>query len=398
VTWYHLPPEEEADMVKKYIVDLQRDEQEMLTGLIASGIQRVRKINHVRILLKADSGWTDQQISKALDVSVPTIERVRQQFVEGGIQQALGPRKTRRKYQHLMDGVQEAHLLALACSQPPKGQRRWSLRLLASEMIRLEYIEEVSHTTIHHVMQENELKPWLREEWCIPPKQNAEFVYHMEDVLEVYQRPEDARFPLICFDETPVQLISETRQSIPAKKGHPERYDYEYRREGTANLFMFFAPLMNWRHIKVTAQRTKTDWATCIDELVHQHFPNAERCVLVEDNLNTHKAAALYETFEPVKARSILNRLELHFTPKHGSWLNMAEIELSVLSRQCLNGYIASRELLANETMAWEIERNTNRATVDWRFTTADARIKLKKLYPVIHCEESVKESPPIKA
>ena len=385
-------------MGKKYIVDLKRDEQEMLTGLIASGMQRAQKINHARILLKADDGWTDQKISEALNVSVLTIERVRRHFVEEGIQRALSPRKTRRKYQHLLDGVQEAHLLALACSQPPKGHRRWSLRLLASEMIRLEYIEDVSHTTVYHVMQDNELKPWLKEEWCIPPKQNAEFVYHMEDVLEVYQRSEDARFPLICFDETPVQLISETRQSIPVEKGHPERYDYEYHREGTANLFMFFAPLLNWRHVKVTAQRTKADWAICIDELVHQYFPNAERCVLVEDNLNTHTPAALYETFEPAKARSILDRLELHFTPKHGSWLNMAEIELSVLSRQCLNGYMPHREFLASETTTWESGRNTNRATVDWRFTTADARIKLKRLYPVIHCEENVKESSPIKA
>jgi transposase len=358
----------------------------------------VRKINHARILLKAGDGWTDQKISEALDVSVPTIERVRQHFVEEGIQRALSSRKTRRKYQHLMDGVQEAHLLALACSQPPKGHRRWSLRLLASEMVRLEYIEEVSHVTVSNVMQSNELKPWLKEEWCIPPKQNAEFVYRMEDVLEVYQRPEDVRFPLICFDETPVQLISETRQSIPVRKGYPERYDYEYRREGTANLFMFFAPLLNWRHVKVTEQRTKVDWAACIDELVHQHFPNAERCVLVEDNLNTHTPAALYETFDPAKARNILDRLELHFTPKHGSWLNMAEIELSVLGRQCLNGYIPSREFLTSETLAWETKRNTNRATVDWRFTTADARIKLKKLYPVIHCEENVKEILPIKA
>jgi hypothetical protein len=385
-------------MAKKYMVDLKADEQEMLTGLIASGTQRVRKVNHARILLKADDGWTDQGISDALSISVPTIERVRQRFVEMGIEGALIPHRSRRKYQHLMDGVQEAHLLALACGQPPKGYRYWSLRLLASEMVRLEYIEEVSHTTVAHVMQENELKPWLKEEWCIPPQQNAEFVYHMEDVLEVYQRPEDARFPLICFDETPVQLISETRQSLPVQPGHPQRYDYEYRREGTANLFMFFAPLLNWRHIKVTDQRTKLDWAVCIDELVHRHFPNAERCILVEDNLNTHTPAALYETFEPAKARGILDRLELHFTPKHGSWLNMAEIELSVLSRQCLNGYIPNHEFLASETSSWEIKRNTNQATVDWRFTTADARIKLKKLYPAIHYAANLYEDLPIKA
>ena len=383
-------------MTKKYIVDLNAEEQEMLTGLITSGTQRVRKVNHARILLKAADGWTDQQIRESLDVSVATIERVRQRFVEEGLQQALVPHQTRRKYQHLMDGNQEAHLVALACSQPPTGYRQWSLRLLASEMVRLEHIAAVSHATVRNVMQANELKPWLKEEWCIPPKQHAEFVYHMEEVLEVYQRPEDVRFPLICFDETPVQLISETRQSISAKPGQLERYDYEYRREGTANLFMFFAPLLNWRHVKVTQRRTKMDWATCIDELVHQHFPNAERCVLVEDQLNTHNPAALYEAFEPAKARSILDRLELHFTPKHGSWLNMAEIEFSVLSRQCLSGHIPNREILASEVLAWETERNTSKATVDWRFTTADARIKLKKLYPVIHCEENVKEILPI--
>jgi transposase len=356
--------------------------------LITAGTQRVRKVTHAHILLKAHEGWTDQQITEALHVSVPTIERVRQRFVEDGLHPALCPRPTRRKYQHLLDGSQEAHLLALACSSPPPGQRRWSLRLLASEMVRLEYIAEVSHVTIGHVLHDNELKPWLKQEWCIPPKQNAEFVYHMEDVLEVYQRPETARFPLICFDETPVQLISEVRQSLSAQAGSPERYDYEYRREGTANLFMFFAPLLNWRHIKVTPHRTKHDWATCMHELVSQHFPNAERCVLVEDQLNTHTPAALYETFEPAHARCLVDRLELHYTPKHGSWLNMAEVEFSVLSRQCLNGYIPNQEVLIRETQAWETERNTQQATVEWRFTTADARIKLKKLYPVIHLEE----------
>jgi transposase len=385
-------------MAKKYMVDLEAEEQEMLTSLIASGTQRVRKVNHARILLKAGEGWTDEQIEVSLDVSIATIERVRQRFVEEGLDQALVPHRTRRKYAHLMDGTQEAHLLALACSQPPKGHRRWSLRLLASEMVRLEYIPEVSHATVRNVMEENELKPWLREEWCIPPEQNADFVYHMEDVLEVYQRPEDVRFPLICFDETPVQLIRETRQPVSAKKGQPERYDYEYHREGTANLFMFFAPLLNWRHIKVTDQRTKIDWAMCMEELVYQHFPNAECCVLVEDNLNTHNPAALYETFAPAKARSILDGLELHYTPKHGSWLNMAEIELSILSRQCLNGYLPSRGFLESETLAWENERNSKQATVDWRFTTEDARIKLKKLYPVINCAENVKETLPLKA
>jgi hypothetical protein len=385
-------------MAKKYIVTLSKSEQEILKNLTTSGTQRVRKIAHANILLNANAGWHDQEISKALRVSVPTIERVRQRFVEIGIEGALTPRRTTRKYQHLLDGAQEAHLIALACGTPPIGFRRWSLRLLANEMVKMEYVDEVSYETIRSVMEGNELKPWLKEEWCIPPDQNAEFVYHMEDVLDVYHRPFDPNRPLVCFDETPVQLISETRQSIPVQTGQLARYDYEYRRQGSANLFMFFAPLQNWRHVKVTEQRTKKDWAWCMHDLVYQHFPNAERCILVEDNLNTHSPAALYEVFEPAKAKRILDRLEFHFTPKHGSWLNMAEIEFSVISRQCLSGYIPDIETLERETSAWEIERNTKKATVEWRFTTDDARIKLKKLYPVIHLEENVKESLPIKA
>jgi hypothetical protein len=166
--------------------------------------------------------------------------------------------------------------------------------------------------------------------------------------------------------------------------GQPERYDYEYRREGVANLFMPFAPLQNWRHVKVTDRRTKADWAECMRDLVDIHFPEASRITVVLDQLNTHNPAALYEVFAPAEAKRILDRLEFHFTPKHGSWLNMAEIELSVLNRQCLDRYLPDKTTLAQETMAWETERNTNGATVDWRFTTEDAHIKLKRLYPSI--------------
>ena len=251
-------------MVRKYIVALSKAEEEMLNELISSGRQRVRKVAHAHILLKANAGWMDQQISQAVDVSVPTIVRVRQRFVEEGIDQALQPRQTSRKYEYLLDGVQEAHLVALACSQPPAGHRRWSLRLLASQMVRLEYVDDISHETVRQVMRANELKPWLKKEWCIPPKQSAEFVYYMEDVLDVYHRPCNPLYPIVCLDETPVQLVSETRQPIPMKRGKPARYDFEYRREGTANLFMFFAPLQNWRHVKVTERRTRADWAWCM--------------------------------------------------------------------------------------------------------------------------------------
>jgi len=206
----------------------------------------------------------------------------------------------------------------------------------------------------------------------------------MEDTLEVYHRPYNEKFPMVCLDETNRQLIAETRKAIPAKPGQNKRVDYEYRRNGVVNLFMMFEPLKARRHVKVMEQRTRKDFARCIRELVDVHYPNAEKIVLVLDNLNTHSEGSLYEAFEPAEARRLAEKLEIHYTPKHGSWLNMAEIEIGVLSRQCLSKYIESRELMITEVEAWQRQRNDAEATVDWQFTTADARIKLKKLYPVI--------------
>ena len=219
----------------------------------------------------------------------------------------------------------------------------------------------------------------------IPPEANADFVCHMEDVLELYHQPYDPLRPVVCFDEGTKQLIGETRTPLPLRPGEPLRYDYEYERHGTCNLFMFFEPLSAWRHVKVTDRRTLIDFAHCMRELVDDFFPNAEVIRVVLDNLNTHKLAALYETFEPAEARRILEHLEFHFTPKHGSWLNMAEIELNVLSSQCLDRRIPDKMLLVTEVAAWEAQRNQNASTVNWQFTTADARIKLRKLYPSFH-------------
>ena len=204
----------------------------------------------------------------------------------------------------------------------------------------------------------------------------------MEDVLEVYKRPYDPAFPVVCLDETNRQLIEETRKAIPVGPGRPKRTDYEYRRKGVVNLFMMFEPLKAQRHVKLTEQRTRKDWAECIRDLVNVYYPEAEKVVLVEDNLNTHTVGSLYETFEPEEARRLAEKIELHYTPKHGSWLNMAEIEIGVLSRQCLSQYIPTEEKMRREVTAWEQKRNQTNATVDWQFTTADARIKLKKLYP----------------
>ena len=232
--------------------------------------------------------------------------------------------------------------------------------------------------------QKNELQPWRHKQWVIPPEANAEFVCAMEDVLEVYKRPYDAERPVVCLDETSKQLIGETRTPIPAEPGQARRIDYEYERKGTANLFMTFEPLGGRRWVDVTERRTAVDFAEVVRRLVDERYPQAKKIVLVMDNLNTHKAASLYEAFAPEEARRLAERLEVHYTPKHGSWLDMAETELSVLARQCLNRRIATLATLLREIRAWEKQRNEAKCKIDWRFTTKDARIKLKRLYPSI--------------
>jgi hypothetical protein len=206
----------------------------------------------------------------------------------------------------------------------------------------------------------------------------------MEDVLEVYQRPHDPAHPLVCLDETSKQLIAETRLPIPAKPGHPARQDDEYERNGTANLFMLFAPLEGWRHVEVTDRHTAVDYAKILRDLSDKHFPDAATIVLVQDNLNTHKPASLYEAFPAAEARRLVERFEWHYTPKHGSWLDMAEFELSVLSTQCLGRRIPDKKTLIEEVAAWESSRNQKHAKADWQFTATDARVKLKRLYPVL--------------
>jgi len=233
-------------------------------------------------------------------------------------------------------------------------------------------------------LKANELKPWLKEQWCIPPEANAEFVAQMEDVLAVYERPYDARFPQICLDETSRQLLGEVTPPEPVAPGQPAREDYEYVRGGVCNLFLACEPLRGWRHVTVSERRARVDFAHVIQDLVNVQYPQAERLVLVMDNLNTHTIASLYEAFPAAEARRLAAKLEIHHTPKHGSWLDMAELELSVLSRQCLDQRLATRAALEAEVAAWEGHRNRASCCIDWRFTTTDARIKLKHLYPSI--------------
>jgi hypothetical protein len=219
--------------------------------------------------------------------------------------------------------------------------------------------------------------------WCIPPKQSAEFVYHMEDVLAVYHRPYDAQHPVVCLDETFRQLVGEVREPLPVRPGVGERYDSVYVRNGVASVFLAFEPLAGWRHLAVTDTRKREDWAHFVRHLVDEQYPHAERVVLVMDQLNTHSPASLYQAFPPEEARRLADRLEIHHTPKHGSWLNMAEIEFSVLARD-LPERVGTRTALEQQIAAWEQRRNRAGIKADWQFTTGDARLKLRKLYPTV--------------
>jgi DDE superfamily endonuclease len=229
--------------------------------------------------------------------------------------------------------------------------------------------------------QKNTLKPWLKHQWCLPAVSGV-FVAAMEDVLSVYAEPYDPKRPKVCFDETSRQLLADIRPPLPGQPGYPGRIDYEYKRAGTRNLFIHCEPQAGWRHVAVTERRTQRDFACQMQWLVDERYPEANVIRVVLDNLNTHGPGALYEAFEPAEARRLVEKLEFHYTPKHGSWLNMAEIELSILQRQCLTRRIADEAMLQREVAAWEQQRNQAQDTIDWRFSVTDAREKLKRLYP----------------
>lgn len=231
--------------------------------------------------------------------------------------------------------------------------------------------------------KKNELKPWRQKGWIIPPEQNGNFVAKMENVLDVYKRPYNPRHPVVCMDESPKQLIGETRVPIPASSGQLAKHDYEYRRCGVCNIFLACEPLAGKRMVTITERKTKKDWAKFIEEIADQ-YTEADKITLVMDNLNTHDPGSLYEAFPPEKAKALWDRFEFIYTPKHGSWLNMAEIELNVLTGQCLDRRIDDIEVIKKEVRAWQQVRNNKNAKVNWQFTAKDARIKLSRLYPTI--------------
>lgn len=364
----------------RYRVDLSEAERATLAAILSGGKHAVRKIKRAQILLAADAGIDDAAIASSLSVGGSTVYRTKRRFVEGNLELALNE-EPRPGAPRKLSGKETALLVATACSSPPAGRKRWTLKLLADAMVELTDHEELSHETVRRRMAEDDLKPWLRKMWCIPDV-NGTYVARMEDVLDLYAGEHDPKRPVVCFDESPTQLIGEVREPIPGAPGQPERYDCEYKRNGTANLFVFLDAHRSWRHVKVTDQRTARDFAVCMRELADIHYPDADLIRVVLDNLSTHTAGALYETFPAPEAHRILQQLELHYTPKHASWLNMVEIEIGVLREQCLDRRIGERDVLVAEIDAWQRQRNASGARIKWKFTTEKARSKLARTYP----------------
>jgi transposase len=367
-------------MTIRYRVDLSEAEQAQLAALLNGGKHAARKIKRAQILLAADAGINDDVIANSVSVGASTVYRTKRRFVEGNLDLALSE-EGRPGALRKLSGKETALLVATACSSPPAGRKRWTLDLLAGEMVRLTEHEDLSRETVRRRLAEDDLKPWRRDMWCIAQVDGA-YVARMEDVLDLYAEQADAKRPVVCFDESPTQLIGEVREPIPAEPGQPERYDCEYRRNGTANLFVFLDAHRSWRNVKITDQRTAQDFAACMRDLVDTHYPDADQIRVVLDNLSTHTAGALYETFPAPEAHRILQRLAFHYTPKHASWLNMVEIEIGVLRGQCLDRRIGERDVLNADVEAWQRQRNASGARIQWKFTTQKARDKLARAYP----------------
>lgn len=367
----------------RYKVDLPEEERAELEQLVRAGKPHARKVVRANILLMADGHhYSDAEVAGALSTSISTVARTRKRWVEDGIESALSdagwPGAARK-----LSALQEATLTALACSKPPAGRKRWTLRMLADELVVLcEDLDSVSHETIRRRMAEKKIKPWLKKMWCIR-KVDAEFIARMEDILDLYAAEPDPRFPVVSFDEGLKQLVGEAQDPKPVLPGQAAKQDYHYRRNGTAKLLVFVDVHRPRREVIVSETRTRQDYAVAMRTLVDEYYPDAVKIRVVQDNLNTHGPASLYKTFPAAEARRIMRRLEFHYTPTHASWLNMVEIEIGVMTTQCLDRRIPDIETLRTEVQAWVDGRNREGAGINWMFDVAAARQKMARHYPV---------------
>ena len=343
------------------------------------------------ILLFADlsryPGKSYNDIATASGACISTVIRTLSDFLASGFVKTITPnRNPKSNVANLkVTGDIEAKIIATACSPAPKGYVRWTLNLLYNQMrVVLEDQISISRATIGRALVKNDLRPHLNNYWCIPPTEDAEFVAHMEDILDVYQQPYDPEYPLWCMDEKPYQILGDSREPLPMRPGDITKTDSEYVRNGTVSIFCFIQPHSGRILHAVEPTRTAVDWAEKIKYLVDEIEPNAKKIILVMDNLNTHSISSLYKAFPPEEARRIARKLEVHYTPKHGSWLDIAEIGINIMTRECLNRRIPSIEALREELRAWNDEYDKNPSPINWQFQAEDSRIKLKSLYPDI--------------
>ena len=343
------------------------------------------------ILLAADtskgrSEKTYREIASASGASEATVITTLKEFLTDGFTKMITPNRdpasdvARLK----VTGDVEAKIIATACSAAPKGYVRWTLNLLYNQMMVVLEDISISRSTIGRILMKNDLRPHLNDYWCIPPEEDAEFVANMEDILDVYQKPYDPKYPLWCMDEKPYQILGEAREPLPMRPGDLAKVDSEYVRNGTVSIFCFIQPHTGKLLHSVEPTRTAVDWAEKIKYLVDEVEPDAEKIILVMDNLNTHNISSLYKAFRPEEARRIAKKLEVHYTPRHGSWLDIAEIGINIMTRECLDRRIPSIEALKEELKAWNDEYDKDPSPVNWQFQTTDSRIKLKRLYPDI--------------
>lgn len=364
----------------KYVVELSEEEQDKLRVLTTKGSTGARVLKRANLLRMSDKGLPDNEIVELLGVSTSTIGRTKKRFVEDGLEAALDE-GNRSGCPRKLDAVSDALLTAIACSKPPKGCGRWTLKLISQRFIvLLEDDNKVSIETVRRQLKDSELKPWQKKMWCVG-KMTTDYIAKMEHILHIYSQPEIPDEPVVNFDEAMKQLVEDVTPQTEAKKGRAGRIDYEYKRKAVANIFMFYDGHRGWRKAKATSHKKAEDFAQCMKDLVDEHYPDAKKIHVVMDNFCTHKAGSLYKAFPPEEALRILNRLEFHYTPKHASWLNKVEIEIGVMNRQCLNQRIPDWETLHSELKAWEERRNDEGASIDWQFDVDAARKKFTRAY-----------------
>ena len=364
----------------RYRVELSQAERSELTALLSGGKHAARKLKRAQILLAADAGASDEEIATSVGVGGSTVYRTKRRFVVGNLEEALSE-EPRPGAARKLSGKEEALLVATACSSPPEGRARWTLELLADELVRLTEHDSISRETVRRRLAENDLKPWRKDMWCIP-QVDGEYVARMEDVLDLYAEAPDPKRPVVCFDESPTQLIGEVRQPIPAEPGQLERYDCEYRRNGTVNLFIFLDAHRPWRKVKVTDRRAAEDFATCMRELSDVHFPEAERIRVVLDNLSTHSPGALYQAFPALRSATGAAPIGVPLRPKARQLVEHGRDRDRRAARPMPGPAHRHAERLVSEIAAWERQRNATGARVKWMFTTEKARAKMGRAYP----------------